>query len=86
MIESGQILQVATEGSLEDVKIIFFCIGARNNPQSSNILQESFITLNFVDFDEVPDSMSTENAMILTHCIKWPLMVDPQLQVHLLAF
>ena len=26
------------------------------------------------------DSMSTENAMILTHCVKWPLMVDPQLQ------
>ena len=26
------------------------------------------------------DSMSTENAMILSHCIKWPLMVDPQLQ------
>ena len=27
------------------------------------------------------DSMSTENAMILTHCVKWPLLVDPQLQV-----
>ena len=26
------------------------------------------------------DSMSTENAVILTHCLKWPLMVDPQLQ------
>ena len=26
------------------------------------------------------DAMSTENATILTHSLKWPLMVDPQLQ------
>ena len=26
------------------------------------------------------DAMSTENATILTHSIKWPLMIDPQLQ------
>merc|ERR1719320_979221 len=26
------------------------------------------------------DSMSTENATILTNSIKWPLMIDPQLQ------
>ena len=27
------------------------------------------------------DAMSTENATILTQSIKWPLMIDPQLQV-----
>ena len=26
------------------------------------------------------DAMSTENATILTYSIKWPLMIDPQLQ------
>ncbi|KAI3381366.1 hypothetical protein SNEBB_008024 [Seison nebaliae] len=26
------------------------------------------------------DRMSTENAMILTNCERWPLMIDPQLQ------
>ena len=26
------------------------------------------------------DAMSTENASILTHSVKWPLMIDPQLQ------
>ena len=26
------------------------------------------------------DNMSTENATILTNSIKWPLMIDPQLQ------
>ena len=26
------------------------------------------------------DAMSTENATILTQSIKWPLMIDPQLQ------
>ena len=28
------------------------------------------------------DAMSTENATILTQSIKWPLMIDPQLQVN----
>lgn len=27
------------------------------------------------------DRMSTENATILTSCERWPLMIDPQLQV-----
>lgn len=26
------------------------------------------------------DMMSTENATILTNSVKWPLMIDPQLQ------
>lgn len=26
------------------------------------------------------DRMSTENATILTHCERWPLMIDPQQQ------
>ena len=26
------------------------------------------------------DNMSTENATILTNSVKWPLMIDPQLQ------
>lgn len=26
------------------------------------------------------DRMSTENATILTHCARWPLMIDPQQQ------
>lgn len=26
------------------------------------------------------DRMSTENAAILTHCERWPLMIDPQQQ------
>ena len=27
------------------------------------------------------DGMSTENATILTNSVKWPLIIDPQLQV-----
>ena len=27
------------------------------------------------------DRMSSENAMILENCERWPLMIDPQLQV-----
>ena len=27
------------------------------------------------------DGMSTENATILTNSVKWPMIIDPQLQV-----
>ena len=30
------------------------------------------------------DRMSTENATILCNCERWPLMIDPQLQVVLI--
>ena len=31
------------------------------------------------------DRMSTENATILCNCERWPLMIDPQLQVVLIS-
>lgn len=32
------------------------------------------------------DRMSTENATILTNSERWPLMIDPQLQVEIRTF
>ena len=32
------------------------------------------------------DGMSTENATILTNSVKWPMIIDPQLQVKYLYF